>query len=327
MNRFKQRGRHGGACLLLWACLANVASATEPPISAVAFAPDGKSVIAVSQSGLHVFGWPELDRQRTIKISALNLHCAAFSPDGKHLAVGGGNPSEDGIVEVFSWPAGEPLTKFDDHDDSVRSVAWLDDTRLLTASIDREIKLWDLETKAKPVLTFKGHSRSVDAVCLLKDGKTLVSAGVDQSVRVWDLESAKLIRSLNQHTKPVHALALRPAEVELPMVASASGDRTIRLWQPTIGRMVRYVRLDAEPLNIAWLGDGSRIVACCVDGRVRIVDADEVKVVQTLTAIEGWAYALAVHPSDGSIMVGGSDGQVRRVVVRVPKENPPSTAS
>ena len=84
------------------------------------------------------------------------------------------------------------------------------------------------------------------------DGKTLVSAGVDQSVRVWDLESAKLIRSLNQHTKPVHALALRPTEVGLPMVASAAGDRTIRLWQPTIGRMVRYVRLDAEPLNIAW---------------------------------------------------------------------------
>jgi len=204
---------------------------------------------------------------------------------------------------------------FDDHDDSVRSVAWLDDTRLLTASIDREIKLWDLEKKVNPVLTFKGHSRSVDAVCLLKDGKTLVSAGVDQSLRVWDLESAKLIRSLNQHTKPVHALALRPAEIGLPMVASAAGDRTIRLWQPTIGRMVRYVRLDAEPLNIAWLSDGSRIVASCVDGRVRVIDADEVKVVQTLTAIEGWAYAIGVHPSDGSVAVGGSNGQLRRVKI------------
>lgn len=305
--------RHVGNCLILWACLANVASAIEPPITAVAFAPDGKSVVAVSQSGLHVFGWPELDRQRTIKISASNLHCVAFSPNGKHLAVGGGNPSEDGSVEVFSWPAGKSVSTLIGHSDSVRSVAWTDDRKLLTAGVDREIKLWDLEKRDDALLTCKGHSRSVDAICLLKDGKTLVSAGVDQSVRVWDLESAKLIRSMNQHTKPVHALALRPNEDGLPMVASAAGDRTLRFWQPTIGRMVRYVRLDAEPLNIAWLTDGSRIVASCVDGRVRVVDPDEVKVTQTLLATESWAYAIAVHPSDGGIAVGGTDGQLRRI--------------
>ena len=99
------------------------------------------------------------------------------------------------------------------------------------------------------------------------------------------------------------------------MVASAASDRTIRFWQPTIGRMVRYVRLEAEPLNIAWLPDGLRLVACCVDGRVHVVDADEVQVTQTLPAIQGWAYAMAVHPSDGSFVVGGGDGQLRRVVV------------
>ena len=316
MNRFKQWGRPGGVCLILWAFLANVASATEPPMTDVAFAPDGKTLVAVSQSGLHVFGWPKLDRQRTIKVSASNLHCVAFSPSGKHLAVGGGNPSEDGSVEVFSWPAGKPLTKFDDHDDSVRSVAWLDDTRLLAASLDREIKLWDLERKAKPVLTFKGHSRSVAAICLLKDGKTLVSAGVDQSVRVWNLESAKPIRSLNQHTKPVHALALRPIEGGLPMVASAAGDRTIRFWQPTIGRMVRYVRLKAIPLSIAWSNDGADIVAACADGRVRVVDPNTVKVTQDIPAVKGWAYSLAVHPTDGSVVVGGQNGQLIRIVPR-----------
>ena len=138
--------------------------------------------------------------------------------------------------------------------------------------------------------------------------------------------SAKLIRSLSQHTKPVHALALRLAEGGLPMVASASGDRTIRFWQPTIGRMVRYVRLDAEPLNIAWLSDGSRLVASCVDGHIRIVDANEVKVVQNLPAIKGWAYAIAVHPSDASVVVGGSDSQLRRVLVGVAEENLPPTA-
>ena len=288
--------------------------ATESPITAAAFSPDGKSVVAVSQSGLHVYSWPALNRQRTIKSFASNLHCVEFSPNGKHIAIGGGNPSEDGIVELLSWPAGESLTKFDDHSDSVRSVAWLNETRLLTASIDREIKLWDLEMPTNPILTLEGHSRSVHALCLLKDNKTLISAGIDQSVRVWDLKSGKLIRSMNQHIKPIHALAMRPGVDGLPMTASAAGDRTIRFWQPTIGRMVRYVRLDAEPLDIAWLSDGSRIVASCVDGRIRVVDPDEVKVTQTLDAIDGWAYAVAIHPTDGSILVGGSNGQLSRVM-------------
>lgn len=313
MNRIKQCGRHSGTCLLLWACLANVASAAEPPIIAVAFASDGKSAVAVSQSGLHVFSWPDLDRQRTIRTSASNLHCVAFSPSGEQLAVGGGNPSDSGFVEVFSWPAGKLVSTLSGHNDSVRAFAWPDDAGLLTASVDREIQRWNLDRKPGPVLTLKGHSRSVDSLCLLNDGKTLVTAGADHSVRVWDLESAKLIRNENQHTKPVHALALRPAEGGLPMVASASGDRTIRLWQPTIGRMVRYVRLEAEPLNITWLIDGSKLVASCVDGRVRVIDPDEVKVTQNLPAIDGWAYAIAMHPIDHSIAVGGTNGQIRRI--------------
>lgn len=291
------------------------ASAAKPPITAVAFAPDGKMIAAVSQAGLHVLSWPQMRGEIMIQTSASNLHCLAFSPNGKELAVGGGNPSEEGLAEIFSWPEGKSVATIQGHGDSVRSIAWLDDSKLLTASIDREIKLWNVENVERPLQTYKGHSRSVDAICLLKDGKTLVSSGVDQSLRVWDLQRAEVVRSLNQHTKPVHALALRPGESGLPMVASAAGDRTIRLWQPTIGRMVRYVRLESEPLDIVWLGDGSRIAAACVDGSVRIVDADEVKVAATRPAIEGWAYAIAAHPTDSSLAVGGAEGKIRRVTI------------
>ena len=306
----------GKTCLLLCLLFAEVASAAGPPITAVTFAPDGKFVVTASQAGIHVFSWPGLKRQRIIKTSASNLHCVAFSPSGKQLAVGGGNPSEDGSVEIFSWPAAKSLTTFQDHDDSVRSITWQDDSQLLSASIDRQIKLWNLGKKDKAILTLKGHSRSVNAICLLEESKTLISTGTDQSLRVWDLASGKLTRSLSQHTKSIHALALRPAEDGLPMVASAAGDRTIRFWQPTIGRMVRYIRLDVEPLDIAWLADGSQIVAACVDGRIRVIDADEVKVTQTLPAIKGWAYALAVHPTDGSVVVAGADGQVQRIELK-----------
>ena len=290
-----------------------IAVANEPPITDLAFTPEAKHVVAVSQSGIHLYAWPELDHKRTIRTSTSNLHSIAFSPNAKYLAVGGGAPSEDGVVEVFSWPKGEPITRFDSHNDSVRSVIWQDNDRLLTASIDREIKLWHLEKETNSILTLKGHSRSVDAICLIGNGQTLVSTGADQSLRVWDMESGTLIRSMNQHTKPVNALELRPVRDGLPMVASAARDRTIRFWQPTIGRMVRYIRLDSEPLNIAWTNDGDRVLATCVDGRVRIIDPVEVTVTQDLPAINGWAYALAVHPHDRSAAIGGINGQIWRI--------------
>ena len=290
-----------------------IAVANEPPITDLAFTPEAKHVVAVSQSGIHLYAWPELDHKRTIRTSTSNLHSIAFSPNTKYLAVGGGAPSEDGVVEVFSWPKGEPITRFDSHNDSVRSVIWQDNGRLLTASIDREIKLWHLEKETNSILTLKGHSRSVDAICLIGNGQTLVSTGADQSLRVWDMESGTLIRSMNQHTKPVNALELRPVRDGLPMVASAARDRTIRFWQPTIGRMVRYIRLDSEPLNIAWTNDGDRILATCVDGHLRVIDPIEVTVTQDLPATDGWAYAIAVHPHDHSAAIGGINGQIRRI--------------
>ena len=285
-----------------------------PPSTSLAFAPDGESVVACSQAGLHVYDWPKLNLQKAIKATALNIHHLAFSPSGDRLAVGGGNPAVEGIVEVFSWPEGKSLRILREHNDSVMALAWRDASALASASLDRSIILWDLQTGA-PIQQFKGHSRGVSSLCFLNDKETMVSTGIDQNLRVWDLASGKLIRSMNNHTLPVPDLALRPSTTGLPMVASAGEDRTVRLWQPTIGRMVRFVRLKAEPLALAWLNDGSRIVAACADGHVRLIDPELVNVTQDLPAIDGWAYSLAVHPTDGSVVIGGPNGQVRRVII------------
>ena len=285
----------------------------RPPITALAFSHDGKYLVACSQAGLHVYDFPALTQQRTIEVSARNIHDLAFSPDGDRLAVGGGNPATQGIIEIFSWPEGRSIRSLSAHRDSVTAVAWRDASSLASASLDRRIILWDLPTET-PIQQLEGHSRGVSSLCFLNDKERLVSTGVDQSVRVWDVTSGTLMRNMNNHTLPVHDVALRPGTSGLPTIISAGDDRTVRFWQPTIGRMVKFARLKAAPLNVAWLNNGARIVTACADGVIRLVDPDSVEVTGEIQALKNWAYALAVHPTDGSIVVGGPNAQVKRIM-------------
>ncbi|MEJ7637159.1 MAG: hypothetical protein WKF75_04000, partial [Singulisphaera sp.] len=93
----------------------------------------------------------------------------------------------------------------------------------------------------------------------------VLSAGIDETIRLWDVDSGQSLRTLSNHTRPVHHLALRPnADDDTPpSVASVSEDRTVRLWQPTIGRLVRFVRLKSVPMEVAWTADGRTLYVAC----------------------------------------------------------------
>ncbi len=284
-----------------------------PPITSLVFSPDGKSVIACSQAGLHIYDYPSLNQTKLMEVKAYNIHDVAFSPNGDRLAVGGGNPATEGIIEIFSWHALKSLSVLKQHKDSVMDVSWRDENTLASASLDRSIILWNLST-GKPIKQFEGHSRGVSSLCFLNDNQLLVSTGIDQNIRVWDLSSGELLRSMNNHTLPVHDLALRPNDSGLPMLVSVGDDKTVRFWQPTIGRMVKFARLKGTPLDVSWVNNGTQVITVCDDGIIRIVDPDSVEITAEIQGISGWIYALVVHPTDGSIVIGGENGQVKRII-------------
>lgn len=288
--------------------------AADSPVTAMAFAPDGESLVAGSQAGLIVYSWPELAQRKTLRSKLLSIHDLVFSPDGRTLAVGGGIPAEEGQVELIHWPGGEAQTEFTEQDDTVMSVAWNRAGFLAAASLDHSVTVWDVG-KRQLIHHLHGHSRGVTTVDFPEDSTMLLTGGLDNNLRLWDLKSGSVIRSFNNHTRRIHRLAMRPHGPGLPMAASISADRTVRFWQPTIGRMVRFRKLTSTPLDLAWFRDGSRLAVSCEDGHIRWLDPDTVEILGETSALDGWAWSLSAHPSDGSLAVGGRNAQIRRVVL------------
>src|SRR5689334_20928533 len=96
-------------CFALFSLLGSIATAAQPPVTAIAFAPDGHSVVIGSQAGVVVCSWPELVQRRQIQTKLVSVHDLAFSPSGQALAIAGGSPAESGIVEIVTWPDGTLL--------------------------------------------------------------------------------------------------------------------------------------------------------------------------------------------------------------------------
>ncbi|MFN0066443.1 MAG: c-type cytochrome domain-containing protein, partial [Limisphaerales bacterium] len=86
----------------------------------------------------------------------------AFSPDGRLLATGGGEPSRSGSIELWEVETGRLLARAPNlHSDTVTALAFSPDGRLLASGgADRFARLSDAATLA-PVRNLEGHTGHV----------------------------------------------------------------------------------------------------------------------------------------------------------------------
>jgi cytochrome c len=144
----------------------------------------------------------------------------------------------------------------------------------------------------------------VNAVAILDDGRD-VTAGEDARIAIWTPGKQEPDTVLEGQKGPIVALAVSPDGATL---ASASWDRTVRLW-PLGGGAPLVLNGHQQNVNgVAFSPDGKELVSAGYDATLRIWPRQkrDWPVVATLPAPLN---AVVVSP-DGEIATAGADGKV-----------------
>lgn len=86
-----------------------------------------------------------------------------------------------------------------------------------------------------------------------------------------NIQDVKPVSKLQGHTRKVGHVLFNPAAKNV--VASSSGDYTIKLWDVDTGSSSLTLKHNDIVQSLSWKGDGSLLVTTCRDKKLRIWDA------------------------------------------------------
>jgi len=144
-----------------------------------------------------------------------------------------------------------------------------DGQRLISASADNTLKVWDLAS-GRYLHTLMGHTSSVEGVAVTPDGKKIISASWDDTLKVWNLVSGRLLNTLTGHTFTVYGVAVTER-----LIISASEDRTLKVWELATGTCLSTFELNEKLHCCAVTPDGQTVVAGGHLGGVHIFRLEE----------------------------------------------------
>ncbi|WJX11560.1 hypothetical protein P8452_02161 [Trifolium repens] len=158
---------------------------------------------------------------------------------------------DNGYVHLFNSRSRNNISEWKTHEDIVLDVCWLkEDTRIVTASWDQSVKIWDVEQKTCLRKLWE-HTDRVATVCSHPTNDDIIVSGSnDGSCRLWDLRcnSITVKGNAHRHVKYGQVEAMKITSVlwlkdQVSIVTGGSKDSVPKIWD------IRYLNLDVSPIG------------------------------------------------------------------------------
>ncbi|KAJ3190116.1 peroxisomal targeting signal 2 receptor [Gaertneriomyces sp. JEL0708] len=181
--------------------------------------------------------------------------------------------SWDQSIKLWKPEVAQSLSTWHEHTHCIYQTVWSPTSgeTFASASGDHTVKVWDVRNP-RAMQTIRAHNAEILALDWNKyDPNKIVTGSVDHTLKVFDLRfSTREVNVLRGHEYAVRRVKCSPHNGSL--VASASYDMTMRVWDTNIGTPVWTQDLHTEfVLGVDWnMFFEGMIAACAWDESISI---------------------------------------------------------
>lgn len=221
----------------------------------------------------------------------------------------------DKTTIIWDAHTGEAKQQFPFHSAPALDVDWQNNTTFASCSTDMCIHVCRLGND-RPLKTFQGHTNEVNAIKWDPSGMLLASCSDDMTLKIWSMKQESCVHDLQAHSKEIYTIKWSPTGpgTNNPnsniMLASASFDSTVRLWDVERGVCIHTLTKHQEPVySVAFSPDGKHLASGSFDKCVHIWNTTTGALVHSYRGTGG-IFEVCWNSTGDKVGASASDGSV-----------------